>query len=513
LKLIGALLAVDRSDATAGQLTVDTVHRLVSKRSETRALALESLAALSSALAPAQHLVLFQALRRELTEGYKVPLLYVCLKTVVENAPGGSFDGFVGLLCETLLDDIFGASARLRSELRGVVPEAQTCVTFATVRAVAARVDFREGAIELARALAARFDRLCAAEQERGARLLIESACAGLAENVSASARAVCGLASELLARSPPVTTITPLHDAAVEFGCKYREDALFARAPAPAAPTGAGMLASLFAAQMLEAFFVRELFDAEDSGQMELLGELFPAVLAFARGTRDTDALASTARTLCHFSALPCFENRAGEALEFVADSVARLPSAADVVGRAVLALLTALLERFPTVALRLSAARALVSFCHAHLDIAESCDSVFGVLVHVISRRRDIPEVYDTAGTAFELMVRARSDAVRKRSSALCADFLCTYDMADSGFRDRLQFALENLSASRASARRALLSFLRKVIIRASEQRVAAHAELQMRWTRRLPESCAARSLHCSHVFRTRSSSRCGA
>jgi U3 small nucleolar RNA-associated protein 20 len=487
LRLIAALLAVDTSDAVVQRLTGVTVQRMVAKDADVRRLSLESFTPLAAAMSPAQYFVLFQSLKSELNEGYKIPLLYVALKIMIESAATqGAFDGFLGLLVETLLEDLFGPSAHIRTQLRNTVPEARTCVTFESFQRLAQGIEFAASARELIGKLTERFDRFSSPEQLRGAKLLISAVSAGFADNLTVNPRVLCEIDSELLRHALDLEGAQQPREAGpkVEYARKYHADILFdaVRRDTPVSDRGSPFLSSLFATKLLEAFFVRDLFDTADARQVALLQELFPKLWQFTQTTRDSETVIASATIIRHYLGLPGFPAYLPDVVNFLAETLARMSSAADAFGQAIFGLLGAILGSATPSALELPTkfTRTLVTFCNSQLDVYESCEAVFGVLNAVIARRRDIPEVYDLARTAFDLVVRAPSDAVRKRCASFCALFMNTYELAEAHFREHLQFVLANLPSPRGPARRALLSLLAKLFRQLAEQRLNEYAEL---------------------------------
>ena len=99
---------------------------------------------------------------------------------------------------------------------------------------------------------------------------------------------------------------------------------------------------------------------------------------------------------------------------------------------------------------------------------------------MILVVKRRNDIPEIYDVADRAFELIVRAISQDVRRLSADFCSIYLTTYKMKQISFENHIKFVLSNLQSNKSAARRSLIYFIRKFIEIAKEEQLEKYHEL---------------------------------
>ena len=492
LQLIVALLAVDNSEDVIKFITSVVVHQMIAKKEDVRELAQKSLTALVEAMDASNYFVLFQDLRNNMKSGYQIPLMYVALNNIISNAKEqGTFDSFVTLLAETLLNDIFGEHSLLRRQFSTHVKEAKKCYSFESLEKLAANVDFNSTAKELIETVLTCFDKLRTLEQAKGAKRLIISMTTGFANNLSVNPSVLCDVVRDLLKKSAEKQQTAKKSDGEenrVQYGMKYHSDLLFEKPQRDSTEEGnqivqrlgSHFLVSLYAMRLLGVFLDQDLFDLEDPRQVKLLEELFPSIWQFTTQTQDTETLVVAIGIVKHYISFDVFMNYMPDILSFLTEAISKMSKVSDQYGKAVFSLLTEILERFPTLQLPDKFTRVLVMFCNSQIDIHDSCDAVFGVLHLIMERRKDIPEIYDVARSGFELMIRAASEQVRNHCAVLCANFMTTYEVRDREFEEHLKFVLTNLQSQKAVARRTLLKFMKLLINQVQTERLEKYAEL---------------------------------
>lgn len=483
LRLIPALLSVDHSKNVVHQIIASIAPKLPSKKEEKRKIGQQSLTELVKTLSKDDYFILFQDLRNFLKEGRQIPVLFISLNNMLVNAVNGqgSFDSFITLFSDVLLEDIFGYMGEMRKQKGSEIPEAKKCMSFDSFKYLAKYVTFKPTSRDLIDSILNKFKTLRTIDQSKGARRIILFISQGFVDNETVDAETLVNTIGYLLDLSDEIKKEDEKreqqkNDERVAYGKKYEED-FFIEKPKRSAEENDGTneitkklgnnyLPSLMAVSLLNVFFERDLFDVNDKAQVDLLETLLKRLWDFIKRAKDTETLIISLSILEHYITLPSFVKFLPDVLSFLTDTLRTLKNASDSFGQAVFKLLTEILTNFDKIELPTQFTRALVIFCGGQLDVHDSCDAVFDVLKLVMTRRKDIPEIYDQAQPALEIVIRALSPKVRKRAALFVSQFMSTYKMSEDRFRKLLKFALANLSSPKATGRRSLLTFLSHLI-----------------------------------------------
>lgn len=487
LRLIPALLSVNKSREVIHAIVKAIGPKLSSEKDDHRKLAQQSLTELIKSMEPADYFILYQDLRRFLNEGRKIPVLFVSLHNLLENAKRdpeikeGPFDSFIKLFSEVLLNDIFGPMGEMRLQKAKDIPEAKKCVSIESFQYLAKLVTFHQSSTPNAKdmidTILSEFEKLRTKPQEKGAKSLIESLSRGFVENETVDAKSLVDLIFYLLDVSDTIKKKEQEKREKSEkivYGQKYEEDFLIEKpirsqtenSSEISKTLGNNYLVSFMAVRLLWIFFQKDLFDIEDKQQVELLEYLLERLWEFIKNAKDNDTLVVSLSILEHYIKLPSFYKFLPDVLSFLTFTISRLRTASDQFGQSVFRLLTQVLITFDKLKLPTDFTRALVTFCGGQLEVHDSCDQIFDTLKLVMNRRKDIPEIYDLAQPALELVIRAFSSQVRKRAAQFVASFMSIYKVSSKQFKKLLQFALDNLASSKATARKSLLIFLKHLI-----------------------------------------------
>ena len=494
LRLIPALLSVDKSVSIIHKLISTIAPKLSNKDMEVRKIGQASLTELVVNMSETDYFIMFQDLRHFLDEGRKIPVLFLSLNNMLHNAatPQGSFDSFIQLFAEVLLEDIFGYMGEMRNQKAKEIPEAKKCVSFDSFGLLAKYITFSTHSRDLLDTILKKFDQLRKIEQSYGAKKLIQNLANGFVENETVDAKTLVDTVLYLLNLSDTIikneASKKEDEENKIYYGRAYESELLIEkpiRAEAEdgnqiAKRLGSNYLVSLMAVRLLYVFFERDLFDTEDKDQEELLTSLLNRLWNFIKRAQDTETLVVSLSILRHYIELPSFSKYLPDVVSFLTITISKLKSASDPFGTAVFSLLTAVLTHYENLEMPTPFTRALVSFCAGQLDVHDSCDSVFGVLKLIMNRRKDIPEIYDLVQPALELCIRALSPDIRKHSALFVSQFMTTYKMSPELYRKHLKFALANLSSSKAVGRKALLTFFSHYISDSTDEQIDPYSEL---------------------------------
>lgn len=484
LRLIPALLSVDHSNNVIHSIIGSIAPKLPANKEEIRRVGQQSLTELVKTLNPDDYFILFQDLRSFLKQGKQIPILFMSLNNMLANAsqPQGSFDKFIQLFSEILLEDIFGLMGTMRSKKAAEIPEAKKCMSYSSFQYLAKYVEFKDTARELIDSILKKFETLKTIDQSKGAKKIILSLSEGFVENETVDATTLVDLISHLLNLSDQIkkddakkAQEKERNKSHVVYGQKYEEDFYIEKPTRSETEDGGNeimkrlgnnYLVSLLAVRLLYIFFKKDLFDTNDKQQVELLESLLQRLWEFIQRAQDTETLVVSLSILEYYIKFPSFAKFLPDVLSFLTRTISKLSNATDDFGKAVFKLLTEVLVTYEKLELPPNFTRALVTFCGAQIGVHDSCDTIFGILKLIMTRRKDIPEIYDIAQPALELVIRAVSPQVRKNAAIFVSQFMSTYKVSQKQFKDLLKTALANLSSPKAASRLSLLIFLKHLI-----------------------------------------------
>jgi len=495
LQLISGLLSINSSPRVVSRLISYIIAKMFSKKPEIREVGQEVVIQLAQVMSIESYYEFFQIMRSSFKEGYTIPLMYVTLKNLVENAGiHGAFDSFIDVLVQCLLDDLFGHNAQLRQQMSVHLPEAKKCVTFRTFECLSKNIDFCTSSQQYLMSIVNKLNELKSLEQAKGAKKMINSISQGISDNETVSASILVRNIKILIDRQKQ--NRNKKNDGSddqpvLKYGRMFEDEFLIEKpvrsttenADSIVQRLGTHFLVSLLGVQLLSVFFEKDLFDIDDDDQKSLLDGLLPDLWEFTRKAVDKDTLVVSLSVLQKYSSagvFPSFNTILPGVISFLTNELPKMSTAADAFGQRVFSFLSSILTTYTNIDLPTPFTRALVLFCMGQFDVHESVDSVFGVLLIVIDRRRDIPEVYDAADKAFELIVRAHSKEIRKNAARFCCRFLTTYKMKPAEFQKHIKYILGNLQSSKSQARYSILSFLNLFFKNAPEDQIDPFAEL---------------------------------
>ena len=213
---------------------------------------------------------------------------------------------------------------------------------------------------------------------------------------------------------------------------------------------------------------------------QIKALDDLFDDVWKFTQSTVDREMLIVSLSILEHYAVHPMFESFNKSIVEicnFLTVEIGKMSNVTDPFGKQVFSFLRTLLEKHDDLALTYEFANVLIIFCNDKLDIHESCEDIFGVLIIHIKRvvkdreekkSRDdqfhIPAFIQTADQCYDLIIRAQSEDIRRLSANFCALVLTKFLKGKmSVVIGKIKFIVANIQSSKATARKSIIIFLK--------------------------------------------------
>lgn len=501
LQLITAVLIISPSNSVISRLIGLVCKNIVSKKQEVRTIGQRAFTELSKVAPKEMYLEVFQSMRFFLREGFAIPLLYLSLENFVSNSVHvGGFDPFINVITECVLLDIFGQESQIRMQMKKSHPEAYRCHSFDTLKHLAEKIEFKNSAKVFIDTINNEFFKLKNDIQVRGAKKIIENVSEGFSENLTVEADVLINIVKDLLTTSRQEKAKENSKSTKVNnipnYGEVLRDEYTYTHTRPKAENAfenvlnvSKNFLMSLFSVKLLVIFFDKDLFDIDSEDQVKMLDSFLSDLWDYTISSRDVDTM-----TVCFkifeycvkFGVFPTVSELLDESkakptdmLTFIATQLGSIPNALDSFGQRVFSLLNVILTNIDNIKLPTKFTRALVHFCINQVDVYESCKMIFDVLLMVMTKRTDIPEIYDAADKISPYIVTSGSKVVRECAAEFYSQYLSTYKFKDADFKHQIQQMVANLKVSSAQSRESVALFFEILIGKLPEDKLDHFAE----------------------------------
>lgn len=151
--------------------------------------------------------------------------------------------------------------------------------------------------------------------------------------------------------------------------------------------------------------------------------------------------------------------------------DLIQSAPSTNSETSQACLRYITGVLRHCESAVVPNTAIKFILQKISPDLEEPQRQSLAFNFLRAVISRRIEIPEVYDVMDKLLSIMILNHHKEIRDMSRTIYFRFLMHYDQSDQRLEKRLKFIISNLSYPTQTGRETVMELMHSIILRASD------------------------------------------